>query len=1400
MRASECYVPSVPFFRTLFLPHPRGGNPTDIVGFPSGSSMLITGRPGVGKAFFTLALVRALMRSRADDLLYYVGVGMDRAHLCSRFDGYGWFQSSDNVFLLNNRAHIVEVRESDLPHPSRGAEEIINPAMAKVRRLAGLHRERKGKVFVVVDSLTAFVKDSRDRGDRRRNIHEMIDRLAEALGDRLALNIMIAEADEPDVTPEAEHIADFVLRLSVRDIGFGRRARAVEVVKYLDGTPMLLGSHSWDVLSPASLSHVVASDKLRESIGKYMSTDTGTHAADAGRWGTILVAPYPRLPAIGDLQSWHRGDNATASQTPMSTGTPGLDEMLGGDSRYWARPVSAILDEKELGQGRLYHGSTTLLLGRSGTGKTICCLQFLLAEVNPKKCLYVNFENRPQRVVEWFPGDEKDKEYLKQCHTLYRRRAHLDLNFLVSEINNIIRNEPIERVAIDGLSDLLTVLEISDYSRLAEDLFVTIRNAYQARINGESRRRQEDKNEKQNNLHITILLTLEADDSPDVLSRFDADSYADNVLVLKQITLNDEQRKTIRVLKARGNSPDRMVREIVVLKNERYPLRIIPGLENYRNLSAKVPEPVRVTLQLIEENEAERLFNKRLKRDLNRLFGYDVTQFGFARDEITRTLLDIASNVGRIPYSDIKLLNIDEWWVRELRLPGRREPGKSVVEQLHPLLQLNAFLSLGLVTPGDQSGDAILCSDFWVFEMEKASVPLLTERGPEESSWELSAEVVALPSYLDFGLFCVHKPLALALGLKPSGPEEGDGPAWLDAVPLRWAQHKGEWFESPTIGGEPKTLVDLMARLRNNPEGLVDDVPNPIGFAFDMETTSTMVCTFLELCWGFGASEDFLIQDLCKLEKSTEGKRTDFLKNHPATAVLRFLAFLVLEGLMPPRTSLADTRRSLFSRHWLSSLTDIDPQTCPNFPSGDEEKNNRGKSVRDKVRRDPLEHRKQDHLSRSDKMILHPVPFFPVGSDGRRVGKKLSPATRHALIDALRRFDRLLARVYAAVDYRKGLLGQEDSVWGDLLLLRRQVGDYLKQVDGLEDALLSKILDFLGNTGRTLRDAARKSALFRQGRGVKRRNVPSAQWRPVFPHPDTPIEQPWRRLPAALFIDLRDLLLLLDWHEFRLALLRGERDGRPLSAIVRSPGTPAQGKVAKDKVVRGERVDAVGRDSPLTGYACEGSWLVAVERTTRSPSLAVKFLTEMTSAAQAENRGAATAGIPARKSFFDFHGDDPVPCFPAGQMSWNTFLRLTGARARRRDRTFCSRIRVSDLFTSIQQMIQHTLVVASEFHGSYRNGGEDERKTVIETVSVAAERAVADLFELVRSAMVQAALQEARTVRKGIQTVSCKETQIDGNEDLNEDSAIPDLTACLLCPDPSACRKVLQSNEGPPGA
>ena len=1021
--------------------------------------------------------------------------------------------------------------------------------------------------------------------------------------------------------------------------------------------------------------------ELRDTIVDHMESGTdGSTPEEPNLWGTILVAPYPRLPAIGDLQGWEGGDNPTASQARMSTGTPGLDEMLGGVSGYWARPVGTILAEPGLRlPGRLYQGSTTLLLGRSGTGKTICCLQFLLAHETAEECLYVNFENRPHRVIEWFPGDEQGKAKLRRCKVLYRRRSHLDLNLLVSEINHLFRTQPIERVAIDGLSDLLAVLDHRDYSRLVEDLLVSIRSAYRAnreKQRGAAAGGERDAATAKDDRHVTIFITLEADASPAVLSRLDADSFADNVLVLRQLTLNDEQRKTIQVVKARGNAPDLLVRELVVLEKDRYPLRSVPGLENYRHLSEGTPEPVRVTLQLIEENEAERLFNERLMRHLRRLFGYRVSRFGFARDEITRTLLDIASGVGRIPYSDIKLLNIDEWWVRELRLPGRLEPGKYLVEQRHPLLPLNAFLSRGRVplagTPpagGDGFAGEALPSDFWIMEMEKASVPLLTDPRPVSPdaagalepdarvSWQLGAEVVALPSYLDFGLFCVHKPLARAIGLEPSAAGSGACPAWLDAVPLRWVRPEVQRFaRAPTRRGarDPGGPV-----VRATPAGRgARDAGGPHGEA-PRRVHRLRRPDRLRLRHGDHGDDGLHVPRALLGLRSVGGLphrgRVPLrgARRRPAGRLLRD-APRGRGAAVPrlPRPRRADAAADVAGRRPVRPvLAALAQQPERRRPRDAPEPAAAGRAGRGQVpgrqagaarlpagpRRGP-----PGAVGGDDPP---PDPLLPRRVRRQAVRREAVPARIEAFVDALRRFERLLARVYAAVDYRTGLWARSRSdgrnwptgviasawTWAGL-------GTGGGRADGGGPGRNPRVP---GSTSKSLRQKARESALFQVGRGVVRDGAPSEEWstrwRPVFPHSEVegPGERRWLRLPAALFMDLRDLLLLLDWHDFRINLLAADQ---PLSGVVQTLARRFSG--AEPVASATDGTAAVGAPS-LTGYACEGSWLVAVDRTTRSPNLAAKFLTEMTSSARAEERGEAGAGIPARKDFFDFHGHEP---------------------------------------------------------------------------------------------------------------------------------------------------------------
>jgi KaiC/GvpD/RAD55 family RecA-like ATPase len=1105
--------------------------------------------------------------------------------------------------------------------------------------------------------------------------------------------------------PGEESVADFVFQLGVTNTGSGRRLRTFEIMK-ANGANMKLGLHSWSILkrTPAGVRSTVAQKELQRWLQR-----------DPDRAGTIGIFPRAALPAIGDLQGWRpRPADITISELCFSSGTPGLDEMLKNDRDYWARPAQAVLDPALPRQecAGLNFGSTTLLLGRSGTGKSIACLQFLIGNKGTRECkrsLYVNFENRPHRAWTVFPGNDDARKRLAKCKTLYRRRANLDFNLLLNELAWVITVFRIDRIAIDGLSDLLATTDAKEYARLMEDLLVTIRRAnYEARENDPDPRRL-----------LTTFITLEAEVDSDVASPWQAVSFAaDNVFLLSHVRINDEQRKTIRVLKARGHSPDRQVREVSIHEGDPFPLRIVPGLENYRNLLGGSPTPVRVTLQLPAENADEAGYNNALFNSLRGLFGYRVESFGFARDDILRTLHDIAAGVGRIPRSDVKLLGIDEWWVRELRLSVPRGPHEHLAQVHHPLLRLDSFLASASGRAPSPGGAGPAASDFWVFEVEKACVPYISRPdGAPNPSWEVRAEMVACPNYLDFGLFCINSRLANEVGLSWA-PE--DWPNGLARLPRVWAYRdpSGAWFKRPDPALDA-TVVDIMARIRDL------DPAGHIGFAFDMETPVTAACTFLEFCWSFGADEDFLVRDVQRYVSAAD--RAKFVENHPATRALQFLQFLVVEGLMPARTRISDSRRALFSRHWFSSLGSADVMAL--------HEDNRPPS-----------------LPPGGQRFLWPVPFFPVGAIPEG-GAGVGAALKQAVQDLLARFHRLLTRVQAAVKYRGG---EGEPAWSELDAWRQGATTKLGALRGVDTApALTEMLAVLAEAGRQsqgLREKVCSSPLFAVGRADHPSPRPET-WRARYPHPAGAgaDERLWRRLPAATSMDLRDVLYLLDWHEFRIQLIRAQIHGRDLEqALLPAGGTDPPPK------------DLPARVTALTGYACQGSWMVGVARSTHSPSLAAKFLLEITSLGQSAERARQGAGIPARKDFYDFYGADPAPHFASGKVTWTDFLRYGQSRVRRRDRAFCQRLRVSDALDHICRQVFRCLTVADQLGSQYRTDPEGTAPLLQQV----ARDAVTDLFEFIHQAMQQA----------------CGQTG-----------------PCLTCPDPNLCRVVV-AQAAPTGA
>ncbi len=198
-------------------------------------------------------------------------------------------------------------------------------------------------------------------------------------------------------------------------------------------------------------------------------------------------------------------------------GVPGLDPMLGGGA--WA-------------------GSTSLLVGPTGGGKTTMALQFVLEGVRAGvPSLYVNFQENPSQVRRMIAalGADPDEVVRAGFHHIYRSPVELQIDSVIVEIFDLIRTAGIKRIAIDAVGDL--AMAANDAQRLHDYLYsltqhFTVRNA-------------------------TSMLTFESVLGITGISALqERISYmSDNVLV---VTAADDVsgERTIRVVKSRNSAHD----------------------------------------------------------------------------------------------------------------------------------------------------------------------------------------------------------------------------------------------------------------------------------------------------------------------------------------------------------------------------------------------------------------------------------------------------------------------------------------------------------------------------------------------------------------------------------------------------------------------------------------------------------------------------------------------------------------------------------------------------------------------------------------------------------------------------------------------------------------------------
>jgi circadian clock protein KaiC len=238
------------------------------------------------------------------------------------------------------------------------------------------------------------------------------------------------------------------------------------------------------------------------------------------------------LEVFPRLVTPHLPENYKIVEERISSGVPGLDNLLGGG---------------------LWQGSTTLVAGPTGGGKTTIGLQFVLEGVRRgEPSLYANFQENPTqiaRVLRNLGADAADAEKKGLLKLYYSSPVELQIDSVIVTLFKRIRAEKIKRVVIDAIGDLR--MAASDPQRLHDYLYALIQHFTV--------------------MGVTTFLNFEiAGVGRDVHTseaRDERVSYLSDNIVLLSTEVRENVKRTLAVIKARGGPHDLNVHEIEITRN-----------------------------------------------------------------------------------------------------------------------------------------------------------------------------------------------------------------------------------------------------------------------------------------------------------------------------------------------------------------------------------------------------------------------------------------------------------------------------------------------------------------------------------------------------------------------------------------------------------------------------------------------------------------------------------------------------------------------------------------------------------------------------------------------------------------------------------------------------------------
>src|ERR1051325_8192890 len=254
----------------------------------------------------------------------------------------------------------------------------------------------------------------------------------------------------------------------------------------------------------------------------------------------------------------------SARRRRLSIGIPDLDRMLGG----------GILE-----------GDSLLVAGPSGTGKSALATQFIAEGLrHGEPGIMAIFEERPEGYTQragMFGLKLKAAEEKGTLETLYLRPLDLSVDETMQEILDAIKRVGAKRLVIDSLVGFEMALASGFRADFRESLYRMIGALTGAGINILSTVEVEDKFTEMSFSHYTISF------------------LTDDIIRLRYVEIDGQLRKVIVVVKMRGGSHSKDIREYVI--TEKGVVIIHQRRTDYHGLITGIPE--RTGPRKAQENE-----------------------------------------------------------------------------------------------------------------------------------------------------------------------------------------------------------------------------------------------------------------------------------------------------------------------------------------------------------------------------------------------------------------------------------------------------------------------------------------------------------------------------------------------------------------------------------------------------------------------------------------------------------------------------------------------------------------------------------------------------------------------------------------------------------------------------